>query len=790
MDKRFTTGKWHDFRAAIEENIKSKSLTHDQYIYFAWLCAVRALPCLGSMTNFSYWNEKSKEKHLLSIFSAIDIISAYDLFDEESFADYTDYITSETVKYANVNASFASVSATINAVIFAIDATNNTKLDSVINAAVDAATAANAAMGYNLDFVNIILSDIENIKSNERKRLNNDTTIYGVKWHVFLDSLNEINCGYWIQLYEDLFNNKFAFDLDELYRRLNAPDEVRSKGAAILGQYIEELVDVVRLNEARIIILGEKGAGKTSLARRLINIGEEMPKEDESTEGVDVLTWLISDGQPNLDMYVHIWDFAGHTITHAAHRCFMSSRALYIYVYNGRVEHDNRPEYWLEQVKIYGKNSPIIFLVNERDGHKPLIERRRLKDEYPSIVGYFDVDIGADNNEKLKNFKKTIINMVRNNPTWSRQEMRADAYRIKMRLRDLFVNNRTDFINHDTFNAIAKEEGARPKNYDQILSHLNILGICLWYNTPEMKSFNHLVLNPDWITYGIYRIINWGYANVKQTLSIDYNELIFTEDGDDVRYQKQDVRFLFNLMREFELAFFKNGNEDRVFVPLLLPPDRPDELPNFQVGDCLTMVYEVKRALPPNITSRVIVRRHDEINSEYELWRKGAVLHYRDGNATALVVESDRTITVKIKGGDKTYYLAELRETMKEIFDSYSEVDTTLLYDVILPEVLLRHESSNYTKDTFEPYMVSEKSIVAHHEKAHQLLNSKTGQFVETQPTIEAYYLSILVKRLEDVEKHLADGTKSGFRWSLAAVIVAILGIVVAIVLGAIQFFL
>ena len=49
--------------------------------------------------------------------------------------------------------------------------------------------------------------------------------------------------------------------------------------------------DSDNLNEARIIILGDKGAGKTSLARRLIDINAEMPKDDDSTEGVTVSIW-------------------------------------------------------------------------------------------------------------------------------------------------------------------------------------------------------------------------------------------------------------------------------------------------------------------------------------------------------------------------------------------------------------------------------------------------------------------------------------------------------------------
>lgn len=86
-----------------------------------------------------------------------------------------------------------------------------------------------------------------------------------------------------------------------------------------------------------------------------------MTEENESTAGVDTLLWEIEKQNVN----VHIWDFAGHTVTHAVHQFFLSEHCLYIIVYDGRTEGRNRLEYWLNHMTNYGEDSEAIILVNE-----------------------------------------------------------------------------------------------------------------------------------------------------------------------------------------------------------------------------------------------------------------------------------------------------------------------------------------------------------------------------------------------------------------------------------------
>ena len=49
----------------------------------------------------------------------------------------------------------------------------------------------------------------------------------------------------------------------------------------------------VPLYEAKLLIVGEGGAGKTSLAKKIDNEKYELADSEKSTEGIDVIRWEI-----------------------------------------------------------------------------------------------------------------------------------------------------------------------------------------------------------------------------------------------------------------------------------------------------------------------------------------------------------------------------------------------------------------------------------------------------------------------------------------------------------------
>jgi len=806
-----------DFNSIINNRIYD--LTQKQRSHFAWLCAVRALPFLFAGQKRGYFPSKNNKnlgsankKNLGYVFYALDISAA-------SFSDITlpliDEIDAHNMSsVVNEYKSRQTSSASAICAVFSAFSLAAHPSDAS-GAAIVSEFAFKAARYHGREaeesFLELIISDFKTIsRSNKPSLLNVSTKVkkfknhlrmffegpdsydyygdtYEELWWDFFSFLSAENCRYWADLYENMYENGFVLDVEELEKRLAVPYEIRSGGASAVGQYMErskrlrladELTDISdfdnnmdvvlpsflfasgknssnsnkaaahvpshtkKISESRIIILGEKGAGKTSLARRLIDINAKMPDEDESTEGVITDIWELTEEDSDDIINVHIWDFAGHSITHSAHRFFMSSRCLYIYVYNGRIARDNDPRYWLEQIRIHGGNAPVLFLINRKDRHEAEIERIALKREYPSIIDFFDVDIGADNKTELAYFVQVVINQVKGNPTWNKQVITTQHHKIKNSLREHFNKTDSPHISRETFDDIAKICGVPGELIEGVLQDLHALGICLWYNSDDMQNNKNLVLNPDWITEGIYKIINIGRKvnrrRRKYSLTVK-NGVRILQNSEKYTYSPDMVQFLFELMRVYELAYFRNEDYNLIYVPLILSVDEPHNLPNFfDAQDILTMSFDVEKFLPPDLISRLIVHRseYDEIYDEEFLWRKGAVL-WHENDTFALIREIDRSIIVKVVGVKKTWYISALRESLQTIFDNYRGIRPDLKYKVIYPE----------DKKTFMPgnqsYMVSEKDIIAEKNEGRMLRIPGTHLFVEPSATIHYYAINV-----------------------------------------------
>jgi len=236
-----------------EDQIKEKliGLNHKQLCQFAWLCGLRALPFLSVERDFAYWPSENRQKHLYSIFNALDVSvsslvvkspdaadAAKAFFAVKSFdAVKATSLAVTNVAYAAAKASFASFTTDADTLVadaatFAADAATFTAL---------AADATKAAYINRFDWKSLLLNDIEAIKKNKLHECNHDINIYGGLWDRFQEDLKANDCAYWAQFYENLFKNGFNIDKEQLKRHLGVPDEIKAEGAAAVGRCLEGL---------------------------------------------------------------------------------------------------------------------------------------------------------------------------------------------------------------------------------------------------------------------------------------------------------------------------------------------------------------------------------------------------------------------------------------------------------------------------------------------------------------------------------------------------------------------
>ncbi len=250
-----------------------------------------------------------------------------------------------------------------------------------------------------------------------------------------------------------------------------------------------------------------------------------------------------------------------------------------------------------------------------------------------------------------------------------------------------------------------------------------------------MEEFDTLVLNPEWISHGVYKIINWVNEEKKHSLTLNDFATVFKEDIN--RYPKKQRKFLFKLMKHYELAYETKGGKELI-IPHLLKEDRPEELPDFPVGESLMLRYKAEQPLPPNTISRFIVRHNQEIKKEkqeYLVWRYGVVL--KDSNSSiALVREGERTISVSVKGLDKTNYISTLRETLNDIFNTYKSEK---------PELQYRIERFGQIPDEVEaknPLWLLDRKILNQSNDNIPYYEDITGQHIDLHYTVKNYNIT------------------------------------------------
>jgi len=174
------------------------------------------------------------------------------------------------------------------------------------------------------------------------------------------------------------------------------PVEIARDYPQAVRDYFDELgEDGRRLNEVKVIFLGEASAGKTSLVKRLM--GEPFDKKESQTHGIRIrkAPFTMEEGEV---VTAHFWDFGGQEVMHATHQFFLSQRSVYVLLLNSR--NDDQAEKWLKHAESFGGQSPVLVVLNKIDENPSFeVERKSLQEKYPQIRAFFRLSCAEENNK-------------------------------------------------------------------------------------------------------------------------------------------------------------------------------------------------------------------------------------------------------------------------------------------------------------------------------------------------------------------------------------------------------
>lgn len=416
------------------------------------------------------------------------------------------------------------------------------------------------------------------------------------------------------------------------------------------------------LNEAKLILVGWGGVGKTSLINRLVH--QSFNASELRTEGIEVTSWPVA--LPSSEnIRLNVWDFGGQEIMHATHQFFLTNRSLYLIVLSGRAgSADADATYWLQIVSSFAPGSPVILALNQIEKDPFDLDETGLHQKFPNIrtIVRTDCAVGPDG-LGLDQLRREILNA-----TSQLTDLRVSFPESWFDIKDRLAGMRENYLTFEKYREICGDLGELDSQaQERLADYLHSLGIALNYRDDPRLRDTH-VLNPHWVTEGIYAILN------SRLVSEQHGEVTVSDLArilDSGRYPPERHLFLLDLMRRFDLCFPYTDEPHKYLIADLLPKQQPDEATSYPVRGSLRFEYRYP-VLPEGLLPRFIVRSHIH-SAGRPRWRNGALLRWEHNEALVQADSASRVVRIFVTGPSegRRRLLAVIRSDFAHIHGSY-----------------------------------------------------------------------------------------------------------------------
>jgi internalin A len=391
------------------------------------------------------------------------------------------------------------------------------------------------------------------------------------------------------------------------------------------------------LRELKVIFVGRGEVGKTSLIEVLK--GGRFIEGAKKTEGISITRWplILPDG----DATALVWDFGGQEIMHGTHQFFLTHRSLYLVVVDGRHDRAKQDsEYWLKLVRAFGGQSPVLVVLNAQRRHAFDTDREYLATKYGVAREHFFRTDCADG-ESIGLLRRAIERQATEMLT-PNELFPAEWWAVKQRL-GAMKEHGENYLSDERYENICKRLKVAERDTEILLSRLSDLGTVVSF--PDLRLRELTVLNPVWVTDGIYRVLNDARLREQRHGQLAWRELTRILPAD--RWPKKWHRFLVELMQKFELCFPLEGEPETELVPELLP-DKTPSLDDWNPEKNLVFLYDYP-VFPRGVFPRFITRTHPKSQGLHR-WRSGVVLAHEGAEAVVRADYDKNQVIVWVRG--------------------------------------------------------------------------------------------------------------------------------------------
>ncbi len=430
---------------------------------------------------------------------------------------------------------------------------------------------------------------------------------------------------------------------------------------------VQEKNETEPLYEAKFLIIGAGGAGKTSLAKKIEDENYKLKSDEDSTEGIDVIQWKFS--LPNdKEFRVNIWDFGGQEIYHQTHQFFLTKRSLYALVADTRRE-DTNFYWWLKVAELLSDSSPILIIKNEKQDRQCEVNERQLRGEFPNLKEVLATNLAT--NRGLEEIKKAIKLYITNLPHVGEA---SPLPKVWVGVRAALENYARNYITVEEYCQLCRVNNLTDrKDMLRLSSYLHDLGVCLHFQDDSTLK-HYVILKPSWGTTAVYKVLdnktvrdNLGCFSISELQDIwgdrEYEEMLYE---------------LLQLMMRFKLCYPIPNKPSQYIAPQLLEIEEPNYTWDGSHNLILSYKYEF---MPKGMLTRFIVETHPWIEEQKLVWRNGVVINKNQTRAEIVENYNKKEIKVRVVGFCKKELMAVVTHELDKIHRSFER----LRYQTLVP---------------------------------------------------------------------------------------------------------
>jgi GTPase SAR1 family protein len=509
---------------------------------------------------------------------------------------------------------------------------------------------------------------------------------------------------------EHAFPNLYSLVLTETRVTTVLPEVINTHDAR---EIFTALLEGFAVNEAKIVVLGEPGVGKSWLRRKFFR-GITPHGRRKVTHDIMIMRpkWTLTLG--GVEVSLRVWDFGGQHVLIGTHEMFLTERSLCLLVLDvNRTAAENRLDHWLKMIGYWmGSHTPVVVVVTKCDeptgspGLEPLdAERLALDNGFQSQLHLVESFTSTDRPPAphcLKTLKRKLCLAA-----GQLEGLHARASRDLLMLRDdieKLIKGRAIVPVREFHELCKRHDIIDPEIQDVHLRTLHNLGAAFyfgllqferlpklaaeraelppgqlrWRRSVRDSSLEYWVVNPRWIKRPVYAVVRASQSEHDGTLpgwlsKADIKMVMKMVATTPFQVPAAAADVVCGVLKLTELCLEVEGN---YFFPRGLARNAAPYLPEwskeerkeaYATADHCRLQW---RYLPESSVHRLMVRWYGNI-LDAKHWRYGMVVEKHGCQAAVIAIPSEGILRIDLHGGEEGNRRKLFDELYRDLVEEY-----------------------------------------------------------------------------------------------------------------------